>query len=64
MKEHMDLNGDGKCEGCNMTMHFDDGTDTCLCHGTGFRAFIYKIVLIIWKIFKINKTCVCGAKHY
>lgn len=64
MKEHMDLNGDGKCEGCNMTMHFDDGTDTCLCHGTGFRAFIYKIVRIIWKIFKINKTCVCGAKHY
>ena len=64
MKDHMDLNGDGKCEGCNMTMHFDDGTDTCLCHGTGFRAFIYKIVLIIWKIFKINKTCVCGAKHY
>ena len=64
MKDHMDLNGDGKCEGCNMTMHFDDGTDTCLCHGTGFRAFIYKIVRIIWKIFKINKTCVCGAKHY
>ena len=64
MTDHMDLNGDGKCEGCNMTMHFDDGTDTCLCHGTGFRAFIYKIVLIIWKIFKINKTCVCGAKHY
>ena len=64
MKDHMDLNGDGKCEGCNMTMHFDDGKDTCLCHGTGFRAFIYKIVLIIWKIFKINKTCVCGAKHY
>ena len=64
MTDHMDLNGDGKCEGCNMTMHFDDGTDTCLCHGTGFRAFIYKIVRIIWKIFKINKTCVCGAKHY
>lgn len=64
MKEHMDLNGDGKCEGCEMTMHFDDGTDTCLCHGTGFRAFIYKIVLIFWKLFKINKTCVCGAKHY
>ena len=64
MTDHMDLNGDGKCEGCNMTMRFDDGTDTCLCHGTGFRAFIYKIVRIIWKIFKINKTCVCGAKHY
>lgn len=65
MKEHMDLNGDGRCEGCGKTMYSPNGeTDSCLCHGTGFRAFIYKIVLIIWKIFKINKNCVCGAKHY
>ena len=65
MKEHMDLNGDGRCEGCGKTMYSPSGeTDSCLCHGTGFRAFLYKIVLIIWKIFKINKTCVCGAKHY
>lgn len=65
MKEHMDLNGDGRCEGCGKTMYSPNGeTDSCLCHGTGFRAFIYKIVLIIWKIFKINKDCVCGAKHY
>ena len=65
MKEHMDLNGDGRCEGCGKTMYSPSGkTDSCLCHGTGFRALIYKFVLIIWKIFKINKNCVCGAEHY
>lgn len=37
---------------------------TCLCHKDGFENFIYKILRIFWKIFKINEDCVCGAKHY
>lgn len=50
----------------------DEGSDisnptdncTCLCHKTGFVGFIYKIVRLFWKLFKINKTCSCGAVHY
>ena len=37
---------------------------TCRCHKDGFENFIYKILRIFWKIFKINEDCVCGAKHY
>lgn len=37
---------------------------TCLCHKTGFLAFIYKIALFFWKLFKTNQTCKCGWAHY
>ncbi|MCM1364210.1 MAG: hypothetical protein NC122_04725 [Faecalibacterium sp.] len=45
----------------------DDVTpDTCshMCHKGGFVGFIYKIVLVFWKLFRINQTCACGAQHY
>ena len=35
-----------------------------LCHKTGFMGFIWKIVRFFWKLFKMNPTCDCGAKHY
>ncbi len=65
MKEHYDLGGDGKCDTCGKLMTGSDGTDTCFCHRTGFMAIVYNMFIkLIWKIFKINQTCVCGVKHY
>ncbi len=47
----------------------DSGDNTsdcdCLCHSSNkFVQFIYKIVRWFWKLFKIHKTCDCGAIHY
>lgn len=36
----------------------------CMCHKTGFAGFIYKIMKVFWKLFRINKTCDCGVAHY
>lgn len=61
---HMDLGGDGICDICGKTMTDKTGTDTCFCHGTGFRALVYSFVRLIWKLFKVKQYCVCGAKHW
>ena len=64
MISHMDLGGDGKCDTCGKVMTDKTGTDTCFCHGTGFRALVYRFVRLIWKLFKVNQYCTCGAKHW
>lgn len=50
----------GECDRC--------GIVTCVhkCHKelTGFSAFIWKVELFFWKLFKIQKTCICGVDHY
>lgn len=35
-----------------------------LCHRDGFLGFIWKIINLFNKLFKINKACDCGALHY
>ena len=64
MKEHADLDGDGIFECCDNSVNIEEGKDSCICHATGFKAYIYMLIRIIWKLFKINETCVCGVKHY
>ena len=61
---HMDLGGDGKCDICGKVMTDKTGKDTCFCHGTGFRALVYRFVRVIWKLFKVNQYCTCGVKHW
>lgn len=65
-KGHADNDGNGKCDGCNDSM--DDilaKKDGCICHkNNGFMKFIYSILRFFWKLFKMNKTCACGAAHY
>lgn len=39
-------------------------TCTCLCHKTGILSIVWKIVLVVCKLFNINKTCSCGVEHY
>lgn len=65
MKNHYDLGGDGKCDTCGKLMTNSEGVDTCFCHKTGFAGIFYRLfVRVIWKIFKVNQTCVCGVEHY
>lgn len=66
---HTDSDKNGICDTCGEEIEHDQPSDpskdcTCMCHKTGFIGFIYKIIRIFWKIFKINKTCSCGAAHY
>ncbi len=37
---------------------------SCNCHKKGISGLIYKILLIFWKIFKLNPVCSCGVAHY
>ena len=37
---------------------------SCLCHRNGILSIAWKIILVICKIFKINRTCRCGIAHY
>lgn len=66
---HTDSNSDGKCDTCGKDLGTHKPSDlskncSCMCHKSGFQGFIYKIVRIFWKLFKINKTCACGVDHY
>ena len=59
---HKDADGDGNCDHCRVNIV---GACKCLCHSTNwFMRIIYMIVRFIWKLFKINPTCACGAAHF
>ena len=44
----------------------EPANDNCdhICHKSGFMGFLWKIVQLFSKLFKINPTCECGAAHY
>ncbi len=52
---------DGVCRFCGISKTVDC---TCNCHKTGFSGIIWKILRIIFKLFKINPVCECGVAHY
>lgn len=59
--------GDGTT--CNILVNKDPLTHriekcSCNCHESGFMGFIWKIINFFNKLFKIDKNCVCGIKHY
>ena len=63
-KGHHDEDADGTCDACGLAMGDVSKDCSCRCHKTGLNKFIYKIILIFWKLFRINKTCACGMAHY
>lgn len=62
---HKDANNDGYCDYCE-GFRAEDGTICdCLCHKTsGILPKLYKVVLFIFRIFKIGQKCGCGLDHY
>lgn len=47
------------------TIHYNSSSEcTCNCHKTGIMGIIWRIVLIIQKLFGLNPVCACGAAHY
>lgn len=42
----------------------DPSECTHLCHKKGILGFFWKIINMFNKVFRINRTCECGAKHW
>ncbi len=65
---HKDANGDKKCDECFGKMYDDSDSSKgcgCICHKDSWlMRIIYKILNFFWKIFKISKSCECGAVHW
>lgn len=66
IKPHRDADGDGKCDECGKEIHHStDLNCDCICHKTHWlMKFKYAILRFFWKLFKIGKSCDCGATHY
>ena len=45
------------CESCGKKC-------SCMCHYSGIMRTIWKIINFFYKLFRVNKTCPCGAVHY
>ncbi len=60
---HTDSDGDDKCDFCSVSTN---PADNCshMCHKSGFMGFIWSIVKVFSKLFKINPVCECGTAHY
>lgn len=58
---HSDANGDDKCDVCG---YVDEENCTCKCHRKGMLKWFFKFKLLFQRIFKLNKSCDCGAVHY
>ncbi len=60
---HTDEDDDGICDVCGENF---DPTKNCdhICHKGGFLGFLWKILRVFYKLFRINPTCKCGAPHY
>ena len=65
-KAHYDGDNDGKCDECGKEIdHSTDLNCGCICHKTSWlMRLIYKILRVLWKLFGLKSSCVCGAKHY
>ncbi len=60
---HIDADGDNYCdrENCNIYLATQC---SCNCHKDGVQKMLFNFVLFFQKLFKLNKTCKCGAVHY
>ena len=63
MLEHTDNDKDGICDVCSAKI-IKEPTCSHICHKTGFSGFLWKIINIFNKLFKINKECSCGKYHW
>ncbi len=62
---HVDNDHDGYCDICNYDFIGATARCTCICHKTSWlMKLLYKIILPLWKLFKISIICRCGARHY
>ena len=61
--EHIDSDDDNLCDVCQDEFYTDDDC-RCICHAGGYSIFVYRIIRILWKLFRSNQVCSCGTNHY
>ncbi len=62
---HKDDDNNGYCDYCEGFRAEDGSICDCPCHQkSGILSSLYKIVLFIFRLFKIGQKCGCGADHY
>lgn len=63
---HVDNDGDNICDVCSERIKGSSSGSSCshMCHKDGFSGFIWKLVNLFNKLFKINKECSCGKYHW
>ena len=62
---HVDEDKDGVCDNCDGKFFNSNDACGCICHKDSFiMRIIYAIARFFWKLFKIDKSCACGAVHY
>ena len=53
--------------GQNSDFVYYDADDVCeckICHGKGLKYIYYRIMAVIWKVFRIKEYCACGTWHW
>ena len=67
-RNHTDNDGDNSCDICGTRLVSDspEKVEPCshICHEKGFMGFIWSVIRIFLKIFGVNQSCECGARHY
>ncbi|MBQ9912639.1 MAG: C-type lectin domain-containing protein [Clostridia bacterium] len=61
IKGHKDADRNYSCDECGATL---ENNCSHICHKTGFMGFIWKILRIFFKLFKVQPVCSCGIAHY
>lgn len=61
---HSDKDNDGFCDDCGDNLSAPQSLCSHLCHKSGFLGFIWKIINLFNKLFRINQYCECGAAHW
>ena len=72
---HSDANNDNKCDYCQFVLSDTDSKEECMCvcHDNDVGNFIYKILVAIQRLFKVDllskvlhieQYCKCGIAHY
>lgn len=60
---HADADKNLVCDDCGLALEATECS--CGCHKTGFIwDLLNSIRLFVWKLFKVEKHCVCGVLHY
>lgn len=61
MTGHIDEDEDFKCDFCGATHNYCSH----ICHRDNvFAQFVWKIIVVICKLFGLSDTCACGRAHY
>lgn len=61
---HQDSDRDGFCDTCGANIGTAQTKCSHICHKDGFMGFLWRIINMFNKLFRINQFCECGEAHW